>query len=292
MTISPNPSPQQQVKSTKIMFRVEPSEPVPSSFTIGEFLQDALDIGMKCWQPFLIMGFIVCAFNFIVINLLIFAILAGVVAAALLPKIGVIIIAIGIILTLALVVSLVAVWLYGGEIAYSLALVRGEQPPVSVLFSGMQHFWGILIAGANITVIVLCVDFVLLIATGIPVFFYIASVSEPSPFHVAVVGMIALFGYAILLLAAVLITTLFFLTYFFVVDRRQGPVEAMKSSYRFVRTQFWRVLGSVLLIFVCIMAVSMIPLVGALLSVPVALCLYTVLYLKITGQPHGLVPAS
>jgi len=288
----PYQNPQYPPLPQKIMCRVAPSEPVPSSFAIGEFLQESWEIGIKCWQPFLIMGLIVGGANFVIwmgsylCSLVSFFVVSGLMQQSDTANVGMIIAIAGIVLTALLVASLILVWLYAGQVAYSLAIVRGEQPPVSVLFSGMKNFWGVLIAGANITVIFLCVLFVLFLPGFVLILFY---VSNPQPLPVFLtLSMIMLFG-CVYFVAFLFLTNIFCLTYFFVVDRQQGPVEAMKSSCRFVWTQFWSVLGSVLLILVCLMAAGMIPFVGMFLCIPVSLCLYTVLYLKITGQRHGLI---
>ena len=279
------------------MRRVEPSEPVPSAFVIGELLQDAWNIGTKCWQPFLLMGAIVGGLTFATIvgtyvgTFLSFILIAATSQPNADVSLGFIIALVGIALTVLLVISLVFVWLYGGQIAYSLAIVRGEQPPVSVLFSGMKYFWNILIVGANITVILLCTHFVISLLTSIlPLFCFALFFEEPSPVAVALWMLFAAFGYVAMVIVALFVTAIFCLSNYFVVDRLQGPIEAMKSSYRFVWAHFWKVFGSVLLIFVCTMAANMIPLVGIFLIVPVWHCLVTVLYLKVTGQQHGLSP--
>ena len=279
------------------MHRVEPSEPTPTHFTIGELFQDAWNIGTKCWQPFLIMGAIIGGLNF-------FCFLGGYIGTFVsvfiigarvdqVPTMGIdpVIAFIGIFLTVALVLSLVMVWLYSGAFSYSLAIVRGEQPPVSVLFSGMKNFWKILITGANISVIQLCAVFVILVVIGAPLILYGASNLQQSPdvFFVSV-ALLWIVGFVTVFIFGILVALMFCLSYFFVVDRQQGPVEAMKSSYRYVRADFWKVLGAVILIILCSMVAGMVPMVGMVLTVPVSLCLNTVLYLKITGQKHGLSP--
>ncbi|MCL2710540.1 MAG: hypothetical protein FWE95_06645 [Planctomycetaceae bacterium] len=280
----------------KTMQRVEPSEPVPSPFLIGEFIQDAWDIGIKCWQPFLIMGLIVGGFTFVMVMGSYVCLVASILFIAVMAQnaniIGIIIAFAVIGLFVLLVISLIMVWLYAGQVAYSLAIVRGEEPPVSVLFSGMKNFWNVLIAGANIVIVVLCVDFVLfLVPVYLPILYLIVNPdAAPIVFMLSVLSVA--FGTVATVIAVMFLTVMFSLTYFFVVDRQQGPIEAMKSSWRFVWAHFWKMLGAFFLIFVFMMVANMIPLVGKLLVAPVSLCLYTVLYLKITGQSHGLVGAS
>jgi len=283
-----NPNPfQQQVSKT--MHRVEPSEPVPSPFLIGEFLQDALDIGIKCWQPFLNMGLIVGGFTFVIVMGMYVCIFIPIllILATDLPSIGIIIAYVCFVLTIALIASLVMVWLYAGQVAYSLAIVRGEQPPVSVLFSGMKNFWGVLIAAANITIVVLCVNFVLfLVPVYLPLLFLVAN-PDVAPTFFVLAALSSILGTGAMFITALFLQVMFCLTHFFIVDRQQGPVEAMKSSWRFVWAHFWKMLGSFFLILVFMM-VANIPFVGLFLIPPVMLCLNTVLYLKITGQQHGL----
>ena len=289
--------PVQQLPQQLLMRRVEPSGPEPTPFTVSELFQDAWNIGLKCWQPFLMMGAILGGLNlFIFLGSYIGSFASVFVIGALIeqtPDIGIgpIIAIVGILLTIALVVSLVMVWLYSGAVMYSLAIVRGEQPPVSMLFCGMKHFWGILITGANITVLVLCAMFVIIVVTGVPPVLYLAFNPEPNPALLFGVLVILMFvGFGATMISSLWVGVMFCLSYFFVVDRQQKPVEAMKSSYRYVRAHFWTVLGSILLLLVCTMAVGWIPLVGILLTVPVSHCLYAVLYLKITGQKHCLSP--
>ena len=278
------------------MKRVEPSEPTPTPFTIGELFQDAWNVGSKCWQPFLIMGVIVGGLNLFIwigtyiSSLMSFFLLGPIIAQPPDVNIGVIIATVAILLTAALVVSLVIVWIYSGQIAYSLAIVRGEQPSVSVLFSGTKNFWGILITGANIAVIFLCALLVILIVTWVPLILYLEFVPEPDPVFLVLAFLCMAVGFGATAISAIWVGMMFCLSYFFVVDRQQGPVEAMKSSYRYVRTYFWKVCGTFFLIFACTLVCSQIPLIGFVLTVPVSMCLYTVLYLKITGQKHGLSP--
>ena len=278
------------------MQRAEPSEPIQTPFVIGELMQDAWNIGIKCWQPFLIMGAIVGGLNFIVFMgsyicsfgsvFLIRPLIGQAQNMNIVPIISVI----GVLLAVALVVSLVMVWLWSGAVSYSLAIVRGEQPPVSVLFSGMKNFWRILITGANIVVIQLCVVFVILVVTCVPPILYFALNPQDPGVFLGVLTLLWIVAFVAIFFTSILIGLMFCLSYFFVVDRQLGPVEAMKSSYRYVRADFWKVLGAFLLILVCSMVANMIPMVGMFLITPVSLCLYTVLYLKITGQKHGLSP--
>jgi hypothetical protein len=230
------------------MRRVEPSEPIPSPFTIGELFSDAWNIGTKCWRPFLIMGGIIGGFNLIVsvcmLICMLFMFLFLPIVAGNKPQPEMVLLIQFIACTAIFVLSLITAWLYGGGIAYSLAIIRGEQPRVSILFSGTKYFWGIL-----------------------P--FIIASVVVP----LVVPLMIVLW-----------------LSCFFVVDQRLGAVESVKRLWQFVRIQGGTVLGAVLLIAVVTIAVNSVPVAGIFLSVPVVFCLYTVLYLKITGQKHGLSP--
>ena len=270
------------------MRQVEPSEPVPSSFSIGSLLTDSWNIGTQCWQPFLIMGLILGGVNLLVTIPMMFAPLIAPLFQG--PAGSDFLIAVvGTGLTYFLVVSLVMVWLYCGAYAYSLAAVRGEQPPVSMLFGGMKHFWGVLIAGANITVIMLCVVFVIFMITCVPPIFYFASGPEPSPVMVLPILSIT-FGGMAMAVAFIVIATLFWLSYFFVVDRGQGAGEAMRSSYRFVWPQFWTVFGSVFLIGIISAIAGMIPFVGQFVQISIMLGATTMMYLKITGQKHGLSP--
>jgi len=278
------------------MRRVEPSEPVPTPFTIGELLSDSLNIGIKYWLPFLLMGLIVGGFMFIsLIGFYCFTFalifLVGSVQGQGDVNVSLSFIAafVGIVLTVLLLFSLILVWLYGGQVAYSLAIVRGEQPPVSMLFSGLKYFWNILIAGANIMVIILCTVFVPLMLFWVPFFLWILSgAHHHQGLGVSIFLMTTLLLYFAMFIVSLFVQTIFCLTYCFIVDRQQGPVEAMKNSCRYVWTQFWRVLGSALLISVFAMIASAIPLVGMFIIIPIVLCCYTVLYLKITGQRHGL----
>ena len=290
-----NPYPQQPIRPVRTLCRVEPSEPVPSAFSVSELLQDAWDIGIKCWQPFLFMGLIVGGFN---LAALVFAYACTVIPIVLIvatqqpPDIGMVIAVASIVFLVLLVMSLVLVWLYAGQIAYSLAIVRGEEPPLSMLFSGMKNFWGILVAGANIVIVILCVYFVFFVITFyLPLLFLMVN-SEPPPILAVLAMCCMLFGGLAGILTVWCLSVMFSLTYFFVVDRQQGPVEAMKSSWRFVRTHFWKVLGFVFLILVFALVAGSIPLAGMFIGIPVALCLYTVLYLKLTGQPLGLGVSS
>ncbi len=373
-----------------VLRRVEPSEPIPSSFTISSLLEDSWNLGLKCWQPFLILGaivggltFFLCMGAYLCLIIPCFTVMPMVVAhdqdrirvnmavsefenqlntlkrerdhladsltlheqtleqlkdnssakekeqkdtlnrektelsaeierieknmndcndslakhrqesMQIASKAGgfsikLWIIYLSFIVTAFLIASLVLVWLYGGEVAYCLAVVRGEQPSISMLFSGLKYFWRILVVGANITVIALCVDFIIFLVTFLLPIYYLLSHENSTDLEGFLSGFSIVFGIVMIVLFNLILAMVFSLSNFFVVDRNQGAVEAMRSSFRFVWARFWLVFGSILLILVLCMGIGMIPLVGFFLATPATLCLYTVLYLKITGQEHGL----
>lgn len=196
-----------------------------------------------------------------------------------------------IVFTAAMLGSLVFCWIYAGEIMMVLAIARGEEAPVSLLFKGWKYFWRIVLVCANRTILLMIVWFIITLVTFFPVLYYVAALGPsgtPSTIGMIFVVLEVVLGFTLLTVCTLYISAVFMLSDFFVVDRNQGAIEAMRSSYIFVRPHFWKVLGTIFLLMAIGCVAGFIPVVGSFLLIPVSIMVWAVLYLKATGQKNCL----
>ncbi len=188
-----------------------------------------------------------------------------------------------------MVVSLVHLWIYGGQLDFQLAVVRGQDAKISMLFQGVRHFVPLVYLVAAITIVALCTfaffSFLSLIPTCVLMSCY-PDILDTNPVW-GVVFFVGNFGcIGVGTLAASLLMFMYGFSYFFLVDRGGGgSLEYMKQSWKYLRPHFWPVLGMTLVLSLLSSTVGSIAGPFAMIvTLPFMSCFYTVAYLRMTGQ--------
>ena len=191
---------------------------------------------------------------------------------------------VGVLLLFLMVFSLVYLWLYAGQTRFMLSLVRGNDPSLSVIFSGWPFFGRYVYVAAFIGIAIMLVLTAIFMVTILPGIYSLVSINgEPGIGNG--IGFIAiLFGSFLMILVSWIISLFYGFSYFFVVDCDSEAGESLKLSRRYVAHNFWTILGAILVLTLIVGGVSMIPF-GQLFTVPFMICFMSVLYLKMTGQP-------
>ena len=174
--------------------------------------------------------------------------------------------------------SLVSLWLYAGQIRFMLSLARGNDPSPGMIFSGWPFLGRLVYIAVYVgitTMLVFMAIFFLTMLTGI--FSLLVPDGEPG----IAFQFLALF-------VSWFVAAFYCLSYFFVVDRKNSAGESLRLSRRLVVNHLGVVLGTmfVLALITYIAAITPFGFVQ-LFTTPFVVCLTSVLYLKITGQPSA-----
>ncbi len=186
-----------------------------------------------------------------------------------------------------LVVSLIYLWLYAGQIALMLQLARGKKPSLTVLFSGMKYL------GTNICIAAyIAITFMLLgtavVLPGIVLTVFSLGVSLDGVVHpemsLFLPGLIlCIIGGVIGGLLLIYVNLIYCYGYFFAVDRGEGANESLRHSRQFVQHNFWTILGLVIVLMLILTIVGTVPF-AFIVTIPFTVCFVTVIYLAMTGQ--------
>jgi uncharacterized membrane protein len=145
-----------------------------------------------------------------------------------------------------------------------------------------------------------------LISMGVTAFYLVAhdnpdtvelsQLWHPHPFWKFVgasilVGLVIVVGFILLIVPGIIFALMYMFTTFIVIDRRLGPIDAMKESNSITRGHKWPLLG-----FVCILALINIAgaialLVGLLVAIPVTSLAFTHAYRVLqarAGTPRAI----
>ena len=173
---------------------------------------------------------------------------------------------------------LISFWLYAGQVRFMLNLVRGNDPSLGMIFSGwsfLGRFVYIAVYVGITIMLVYMVVFVVAMLTGI--FSLLVPDGEP--------GIVFQF---LALVVSWFVATLYCLSYFFVVDRENIAGESLRLSRRHVVNHLGVVLGTMFVLAFITYIAAMTPFgFVQLFTTPFVVCLTSVLYLKITGQPSA-----
>lgn len=103
-------------------------------------------------------------------------------------------------------------------------------------------------------------------------------------------GIVVVIGYFIFLLPGMYLSIRLSLYQYFVVDKGQGPIESLKSSWALTEGSFWDLVG-VQCVITCVVMLSLIPLgLGLLITIPMSSVLMAYVYRRL--QQHPYVPAT
>lgn len=168
---------------------------------------------------------------------------------------------------------------------------RGEPIEFGTLFKGFDYFGQAVIAAVlhTIPVIVIVVPAYILFY----VFMFVgiaASGSNGDPNPAALFGVMAMFGIFWLVVVAIIIIISigFIFVYPLIVDRKLSAIDAIKLSFRAALSNFWRLLGMVLLTSLMSTVGVLACYVGAFLVMPIGYAAIAKAYEQVFGLDEGV----
>lgn len=103
------------------------------------------------------------------------------------------------------------------------------------------------------------------------------------------VSIIVIIGFILLIVPGVIAMLGLMFTKYLVVDRKLGPVEALKESWRITKGHRLKLLGFVVLIMVLNIAGAVALLVGLLVTIPLTMLVMAHVYRTLEHQAHEVV---
>jgi hypothetical protein len=168
---------------------------------------------------------------------------------------------------------------------------RGEPIEFGTLFKGFDYFGQSVIAAVlhTIPVIVIVVPAYILFY----VFMFVgiaASSSSGEPNPAALFGVMAGFGLFWLVVVAIIIIISigFIFVYPLIVDRKLSAIDAIKLSFRAALSNFWRLLGMVLLTSLMGAVGVLACYIGAFLVMPISYAAIAKAYEQVFGLDEGV----
>ena len=168
---------------------------------------------------------------------------------------------------------------------------RGEPIEFGTLFKGFDYFGQSVIAALlqTIPVVVIIVPAYILFY----VFMFVsiaASGSSGDPNPAALFGVMAMFGvFWLVVVAIIIIISIGFIFVFpLIVDRKLSAIDAIKLSFRAALSNFWRLLGMVLLTSLMSAIGVLACYVGAFLVMPIAYASIAKAYEQVFGLDEGV----
>ena len=170
---------------------------------------------------------------------------------------------------------------------------RGESIEFGTLFKGFDYFGQSVIASVLQTIPVLVIVIPAYILFYVFMFVSLAASSnsgggEPNP--AALFGVMAMFGlFWLVVVAIIIIISIGFLfVYPLIVDRKLSAIDAIKLSFRGALSNFWRLLGMVLLTSLMSAVGVLACYVGAFLVMPIAYAAIAKAYEQVYGLDEGV----
>jgi len=161
---------------------------------------------------------------------------------------------------------------------------RGQPIEFAMLFKGFDYFGPSLVATllhiVPILVIVIPAYFLFYISMFVSI---AAQGDEPNP--AAMFGVMAMFGlfWLVVMVVIIIISVGFTFAYPLIVDRKLNGFEAVKLSFRAALSNFWRLLGMMLLTGLMSVVGVFACYVGMLLVMPIAYAAIAVAYEQVFG---------
>ncbi|HKG61947.1 MAG TPA: hypothetical protein VKB05_19470 [Pyrinomonadaceae bacterium] len=169
---------------------------------------------------------------------------------------------------------------------------RGEPIEFGTLFKGFDYFGQSVIAAVLHTIPVIVIVIPAYILFYVFMFVGIAASSqgggEPNP--AALFGVMAGFGLFWLVVVAIIIIISigFIFVYPLIVDRKLSAIDAIKLSFRAALSNFWRLLGMVLLTSLMTTVGVLACYVGAFLVMPIGYAAIAKAYEQVFGLDEGV----
>jgi hypothetical protein len=168
---------------------------------------------------------------------------------------------------------------------------RGEPIEFGTLFKGFDYFGQSVIAAVlhSVPIIVIVVPAYILFYVFMFVSLAAAGNSgDPNP--AALFGVMAMFGLFWLVVVAIIIIISigFIFVYPLIVDRKLSAIDAIKLSFRAALSNFWRLLGMVLLTSLMSVVGVLACYVGAFLVMPIGYAAIAKAYEQVFGLDEGV----
>lgn len=182
--------------------------------------------------------------------------------------------------------SLVQAYIFIGGIRYSLHLVRGGETRIALMFPSILP--AVYYIGSYL-VLFLIMFLPLLLAGGVLTTVWV--VNQQANIN-NLEGILLVAGLILLLLYipfAIYVSMRFFLTPCFIVDRGEGPIQAIQNSFAYTSKNGLTLIAVILAYsFISFVVVLCTCYTGAILAYPLGECLAAVAYLMLTGQWPGM----
>lgn len=197
-------------------------------------------------------------------------------------------------LLLALVFSIVYIWLYAGQIMYVLGVVRGKNPSLSLVFKGGKHLWSLIYYYAYVTIIIMLMFVPIFFLTFLPgtMSLVYGSVSgSPDQFYVGLGVLLCFLGSFLLGFSIFYFQLIYGFGSFFIIDSAEPVSPAMRSSRRNVHNNFWRLFLAALAFGLINAFVACLPILG-IFTLPFFLLFQSFAYLRMSGRDIESPPVS
>lgn len=169
---------------------------------------------------------------------------------------------------------------------------RGEPIEFGTLFKGFDYFGQSVIAAVlhTIPVVVIVVPAYILFYVFMFVSIAASSSGGGDPNPAALFGVMAMFGlFWLVVVAIIIIISIGFLfVYPLIVDRKLSAIDAIKLSFRAALSNFWRLLGMVLLTSVMTFVGLLACYIGAFLVMPIGYAAIAKAYEQVFGLDEGV----
>ena len=169
---------------------------------------------------------------------------------------------------------------------------RGEPIEFGTLFKGFDYFGQSVIAAVLHTILVIVIVVPAYILFYVFMFVSIAASSsgggDPNP--AAFFGVMAMFGlfWLVVVTIIIIISIGFIFVYPLIVDRKLSAIDAIKLSFRAALSNFWRLLGMVLLTSLMSVVGVLACYVGAFLVMPISYAAIAKAYEQVFGLDEGI----
>ena len=169
---------------------------------------------------------------------------------------------------------------------------RGEPIEFGTLFKGFDYFGQSVIAAVlhTIPVIVIVVPAYILFYVFMFVSIAASSSGGGDPNPAAFFGVMAMFGlfWLVVVTIIIIISIGFIFVYPLIVDRKLSAIDAIKLSFRAALSNFWRLLGMVLLTSLMSVVGVLACYVGAFLVMPISYAAIAKAYEQVFGLDEGI----
>ena len=167
---------------------------------------------------------------------------------------------------------------------------RGEPVEFGTLFKGFDYF------GQSLIAALLHALPILVVVIPAYVFFYISMIvsiaaqgNDPNPSPAPFLGVMAVFGlfWLVVMIVIIVISIGFLFAYPLIVDRKLKAIDAIKLSFRAGLSNFWRLLGMMLLTGLMTTVGVLACYVGAFLVMPLSYAAIAKAYEQVFGLSEG-----